>query len=270
MIDKRKYIIGWGIVLIVVISFFGWRFFGQKKTGEQIANENQISTTTEGVSSNSDKSTTLPNGDKLVVAEPKPQKVNVPEPGLTRPFPDTSKIDQSFVAKYEGYIKTTIENLKKDGTSFYDWIDLGFERKQIGDYEGAKEAWEYVSLLYPGNSISFGNLADLYTNFLKDYAKAEINYKTAIKNSPSNVNMYTNLFGLYILEKKNTEAINLLKEGIAKNPNTFDLQVLLAIYYRDAGNITLAKDYYDQAISIASKQNNTSVVTALKAEENSL
>lgn len=268
MLNKRKYIIGWGVILIVAIGFFGWRFISQKQTVEQVANQSETATTTG--STNSDGSVTLPNGNKLVAVEPKPQKVNVPEPNLTRPFPDTSKIDQSFVTKYEGYIKTTIENLKKDATSFDDWINLGFERKQIGDYEGAREAWEYVSLLYPGNSISFGNLADLYTNFLKDYVKAEINYKTAIKNSPSNVNMYENLFGLYIFEKKNTEALNLLKDGIAKNPNTFGLQVLLAIYYRDAGNIALAKDYYDQAIIIAQKQGNAEMVRSLQYEKSKM
>src|SRR6185369_10209171 len=103
--------------------------------------------------------------------QPQPQKTTLPEPSLTRPLPDTSKLDSVTVSRTEADIQVRVTNLQKNKTSFQDWINLGFDRKVLGDYTGAAEDWEYVSALYPQNSISFGNLGDLYTSFIQNYAK---------------------------------------------------------------------------------------------------
>ena len=54
-----------------------------------------------------------------------------------------------------------------------NWLVLGVYRKMIGDYESAKEVWEYASAIRPQNSVSFNNLGELYAYYLKDNAKAE-------------------------------------------------------------------------------------------------
>jgi tetratricopeptide (TPR) repeat protein len=195
---------------------------------------------------------------------------SVPTPSLKRALPDTSKLDPLFVSSAEAKIKNVIKNIENNKKSFNDWIDLGLLRKSLGDYEGARQAWEYISILYPTNEVSFGNLGDLYANFLHDYAKAESAYQLGIKNNSKSVDFYRNLFNLYILENKNTQAVTLLQNGIAKNPSSYDFQILLARYYRDAGNIVTAKVYYDQAIAIVEQQGNASIANSLKAEETAM
>lgn len=266
--SKKNYIIGWGLIILAVIAFFGWRLVGQNQTAEtQNPNQNQTATTTQ--TSSAELKTTLDKSN-IQIIQPVAKKVSTLAPELDRPIPDTSKLDPGTVLKIEASMQITIGNLRKNSNSFNDWINLGLDRKTLGDYTGARDAWEYISLLYPQNSISFGNLGDLYANFLKDLPKAEARYQTAIKNVPTNIDMYRNLFNIYISENKNTEAMVVLQDGIAKNPDSLDLYILLARYYRDAGNITSAKIYYNQAISIANKDGNTSVTDALRAEESAM
>ncbi len=262
--NKRNIIVFWAVVLVAAV--LSWYFLVYAPSSQNTG-QNQIATTTPDQSSTGSPSASIKTDSSYVITQPQPQKTTLPEPSLDRPLPDTSKLDPRTVSVTEANMQTTIANLKANKNSFQDWVDLGFQRKTLGDYAGAALYWEYVSELYPQNSISFGDLGDLYTGFLPNIAKAEANYVIAIKNVPTAVDAYRNLFNLYISEKKNAEALALLQKGVKANSNTFDLQLLLARYYRDAGNTTLAKTYYDQAISIAQKLGNTSAVQAFQSEE---
>ena len=70
-------------------------------------------------------------------------------------------------------IQDLSSQLKKDSDNLENWLVLGVYRKMIGDYESAKEVWEYASAIRPQNSVSFNNLGELYAYYLKDNAKAE-------------------------------------------------------------------------------------------------
>ena len=108
-----------------------------------------------------------------------------------------------------------------DTTNFSAWIESGILRKAAGDYMGAAEDWGYVAKLYPKSTIPFDNLGDLYLNFLKDYPKAEANFKTSIAFNPNNIHAYQQLFALYTLYGYKTDtsaATNLVSEGLKKNP----------------------------------------------------
>lgn len=223
--NKRNYIIGFWVVVILLAGFLVWKSYGRQMP--QNTAQDATGTTTPDGSVNAG----LPPGG-ITVVEPKPQKVSVPAPTLTYSKADFSAVDPQVVAVMTAKMDVTIANLKKDPTSFQDWIDLGFDRKTLGDYGGAAADWEYVSLLYPQNLIAFGNLGDLYANFLHNNAKAEAYYQTAIKNSPQNIDYYRNLFTLYISENKNSQAVALLEDGLAKNPKNPDLELLLSNYQK--------------------------------------
>ncbi|MBU1558175.1 hypothetical protein KKC45_04405, partial [Patescibacteria group bacterium] len=72
------------------------------------------------------------------------------------PVPDLNKaivfnIEMSAEQKTKT-IKTINEikaRLKENPSSVEDWIDLGINRKQIGDFDGTIEAWKYASLISP-------------------------------------------------------------------------------------------------------------------------
>ena len=159
-------------------------------------------------------------------------------------------------------INAIIATLKVASTSDSDWIDLGIGYKGIGDYEGAKQAWEYVSYLSPKNIISFINLGDLYHYYLHDYPKAEYNLLKVIENNPTYVAGYRNLFDLYHLSyKKDTnKAEATLLMGLKVSPRDLGLLIELGDYYKEKKQIDKAKDIYTQALSIAEVEKNQDAI----------
>lgn len=158
--------------------------------------------------------------------------------------------------------------LAKDSLDLKSWIDLGIVRKMGGDYKGAETAWLFVAKTAPTNPIVYNNLGDLYMNFTKEYAKSEKAYLTAIKFDPKNESIYINLYTMYAnLYKKGTSAAeDILKKGIAALPDSVNLRVTLARFYKAAGSTNAAKIQYDAAIAAANKAGQTAVATELQAE----
>ena len=152
---------------------------------------------------------------------------------LDRAIPSTSSdLDVAARTQLLKNLQTTTEALKKDSTSYQDWIDLGIDRQILGDYEGARLAWEYASFVFPKGAVAYANLGNLYMAYLKDYPKSESNYLQAIQLDPSNANDYRALFELYVYHYKQgtSAAENILKAGIRAAPQASDLKVLLERY----------------------------------------
>lgn len=118
------------------------------------------------------------------------------------------------IRKYTGLVK--------DNHSYFQgWLQIAFLKKSIGDYEGARDIWVHLTLANPQDGVAFLNLGDLHTNLLKDYVKAEQNYRGAIKVAPKNILGYIGLADLYTFfyTEKKEQAEVVLKQGIATNPN---------------------------------------------------
>lgn len=133
--------------------------------------------------------------------------------------------------------------MSEDGFNFRSFMEAGSIKKGVGDWEGAREIWEYVNVKRPKNSVSFANLGDLYANFLKDPVKAEQNYLKAIENDPSDPGYVRNLLELYEYQMPNKLGFSeqIFTEAIEKNPDKADFWLLLAHYEELAKN-------YDKAI----------------------
>lgn len=144
------------------------------------------------------------------------------------------------------------ETLSENPDLFNSWMELGAIKKQLGDYKGAEEIWLHATDLRPKNSLSYNNLADLYSNFLKDYDKAIPNYEMAIKNSigePINVSYVRNFFEFYYYYvKDNTKAEQVLLSGVENNPKSADMLNLTASFYQDQGSKSKALEYYQRAL----------------------
>jgi len=124
-------------------------------------------------------------------------------------------------------ITSTSNALKKDITSYDLWIDLGLQRKIAEDYEGARQAWEYVSTLYPSDNVSHINLGDLYAYYLHDNEKAEKNFLTAIGNDTHEISAYFRAVDFYrdvILDINKARAI--VEKGVKANPTSLELESL--------------------------------------------
>jgi len=202
----------------------------------------------------------------------------LPVPSGSDPFPQHPLINRqvsvpaSFSAEAKAIILADIESiraaLRKNPKDLQAWVELGVRYKAINEYEAAREAWEYVSLVSPDNIVSFNNLGDLQHYVFKDYARAELNFLQAIHNNPNYLLSYLNLHDLYRLSYKQntTKAEDILQQGIKQNPKAIDLMVALATYYRGKGRIADAKVFYERAIAVATDIGNTALAAALKAE----
>jgi len=160
----------------------------------------------------------------------------------------------------------TIEILKKDRANYEAWLNLGILRKQLNDFNGARVVWEYVSEVWPGQSLSFGNLGSLYHLYLRNYQKAEKNFLTAINNEPTGTTWYRSLFELYrdSYKQDTTAAADTLKRGLATIPISFELGTVLADYYADRDDLESAKSYFTKALSIAREQGNSRFVSYIE------
>jgi len=131
-------------------------------------------------------------------------------------------------------------------------LQQGILKKNAGDYEGAKEAWEYVVQIRPEDYVAYNNLGDLYHYYLKDYPKAEFYFKKVVELKPDYLQTYTNLHDLYkfLYKEKSDLADDILLEGIKNNPQDYYLRIFLASYYKDQGDKINARKYYEEALQL--------------------
>src|SRR3989344_7349091 len=80
--------------------------------------------------------------------------------------------------------------IREDYDYSNQWYDLGAYRKLLGDYAGAIDAYDFVTLIRPNDVISYMNLGEIYAVYLKNYGQAEKNYLQAIKNDPTKASSY--------------------------------------------------------------------------------
>jgi tetratricopeptide (TPR) repeat protein len=168
-------------------------------------------------------------------------------PDLSRPIIITADLSEDAKQMARKNIEDSITELKMDYTLFNSWMKLGVLRKMIGDYEGAKEAWEFAGMLAPKNAVSFNNLGELYWHYFFDFQKAENNFLRAIRNDPKKVFIYINLSELYRFsyKEKFDQADDILLAGLDNNPGNLNLLKTLANYYSDTDNKNEARKYYD-------------------------
>lgn len=198
---------------------------------------------------------------------------NVPVPNLKRDILFTDKnLTASQKEKITQDIEKVLAELKANSTQINSWLELGLLRESTGDYEGAKEAWVYITKVSPNNYIAYSNLGNLYQYYLKDNLKAEEYFKKALVIKPDYTLGYQNLYDLYTLsyKEKIDQVPVVLKQGLAKNPEDYNLNVILAGYYSDLGNKTEAKTYYTKALEIAIKTGNQATIQAIQTELNKL
>jgi len=227
------------IFVLLVCGGLGFYFYQKlspkTQNGVIVGQSNSSSSQTAGNTVNIGGVTIQGEGDmKGVKIEPvaitnnKPV-VNIPLPDLNKEIKITADMSEDAKRIATAKIQDLSSQLKKNSDNLENWLVLGVYRKMVGDYEGAKEIWEYASAIRPQNSISFNNLGELYAYYLKDNAKAEKNYKKAIENDPSAIYIYRNFFDFYrYFAKDVAKARAILEQGIAANPSTSsDLKNLL-------------------------------------------
>lgn len=131
------------------------------------------------------------------------------------------------------------------------WLQVGILKKVIGDYEGARDAWEYAGIIRPENSVTFANLGELYWKYLPDFPRSEKNFLISIKNKKSDPAVYISLSELYSYSytSKSDLADDVLLEGIAANPDSTNLMRTLAYLYERQGNFVSALEWWQKVLA---------------------
>ena len=218
------------VIVLIILAGFGFYLYNNDKNpaiqGQSLDETNNVNIG--GVTIQGDGDMKGFKIEPIEIPKNKPV-INVPLPNLDMEIKITAEMSEDAKKIVTAKIQNLSSQLKKDSDNLENWLVLGVYRKIIGDYEGAREVWEYASAIRPQNSISFNNLGELYAYYLKDNKKAEENYAKAIENDPSAIYIYRNFFDFYRYVAKDTaKARAILEKGIAANPSTSsDLKNLL-------------------------------------------
>ena len=188
------------------------------------------------------------------------------DPMEVRPNPEEVKL---FSEQQKKELYAAIGNhgkaVKENPDYFNGWIQIGLIKKVIGDYEGARDAWEYAGMIRLLSSTPFSNLGELYWRYLPNFPKSEANFKTAIKNNPTDEMVYISLSDLYFYSyaEKHGLADDILLQGLEKNPNDINLLKTLARVYEREKEYAKAIETWQKVL--AAEPGNTDVASVIES-----
>jgi tetratricopeptide (TPR) repeat protein len=160
---------------------------------------------------------TLPAG--AVVKEVPYSAGTVVPPSLDHQVVYSPNLAPDVLAILKADIASTTRLLKTDPSQAGAWYQLAIYYKIAGDYSAAESVWVYLTQEYPHDYVAFGDLGDLYQNFLKEYSKAAADYKAAIARKPDVVDYYNSLYLLYRYDLNDmADAKAIVAAGLKANP----------------------------------------------------
>ena len=163
-----------------------------------------------------------------------------------------SKVPKEQVDKYKAELIRLRGVLEKNPLNVDAWMGVGNIKNFFGNYDGARDAWEYTGYLNDGNSVVYYNLGNLYGSYLKDYKKAEENFLKAIELENRNVNYYIGAADFYrnFYTEKKAEVKKILEEGIRQVPNDVSILAYAGGYYKEEGNKERALELFKKALEL--------------------
>lgn len=187
------------------------------------------------------------------------------DPGEFRPVPEEVKLfnedqkNQIYIS-----IKNSSKKVKERPDFLEDWLQIGILKKMIGDFEGARDSWEYAGVVSPLNSVSFANLGELYWRYLHDYPKSESNFKISIKNKPNDPLTYISFSGLYFYSYKEKQdlADDVLFDGLKANPEDTNLMKALASLYEKQKEYLKSLEWWERVLK--NEPNNKDVAKTIE------
>lgn len=180
------------------------------------------------------------------------------------------KYPKEFVGAYRQRLETAINLAVQYPKDENYWIEIGIVKKNLDNYFGARDAWEYASLLNSENATVYYNLANLYGLYLGDLKRAEENYKKSIETYPYTAQSYLALSDFYkdVYTEKSDLTDNVLLEGLRQIPGDPNLILGLAIYYKSSGDKENAIKYFEQFLTL--KNLSKAQIQAVQKELDSL
>lgn len=262
-----------GLLALGIASFFFRDNISTWLTFNEVVPQVIVDNDSESKDSLPPPDVTPPSGNKNILPPPTSSPLVLSgykgrDPMEVRPDPEEVKL---FSEEQKQDLYRAIGNygaaVKENADYFNGWLELGLLKKVIGDFEGARDAWEYAGVIRPQNSVSFSNLGELYWRYLPDFPRSEMNFRTAIAKNPADVMVYVSLSHLYLYSYtgKFDRADEVIVEGLTVNPDNIDLLKALARVYEVQKDYAHAIKTWERVL--AGEPNNTDVaatITALK------
>lgn len=196
-------------------------------------------------------------------------------PSLTKGVKYTASLPEEVKTHVMRQIEDDRESLSKNYEQYDVWLRLAVRYKQAGDYEKAREVWEYLANYHLDDAISRHNLGDLYHHFTIDYAKAEQNYLAAIDadafdgvvSSPAT---FLALHELYrdAYKQDTMAAADILEAAVERiqGPGVIDMYSALGQYQQSRGRTQEAIEAYRNAAREARAAGNAQLAARFEAE----
>ncbi|MEK7612041.1 MAG: hypothetical protein AAB407_01745 [Patescibacteria group bacterium] len=146
--------------------------------------------------------------------------------------PFIASLSQELKNQYIGELNDLKLVVTNNPNNFDAWMRIGIIKVFFNNYFGARDVWEYTSIIFPKNSLSYLNLGNLYSAHLKDNQKAEQNYLRAINNDPSLPQLYVALADFYWTfdGQKKEKAVAIIQDGLKRIPEDVSLLNALKFY----------------------------------------
>ena len=197
--ESKKLLIGI-IIFIILAGFSGWFIYRDFVQHRVFDNPTEDSPPSVENQANGGQSSVI-SGSK------NDEEIKKQMPDLDREIIIKENLSTEVKLRAIADLKDTISRLKEDYDRREDWLNLGLVRKLFGDYEGAKEAWEFATIIRPNDPVAYHNLGELFWLHIPNYPLAEKYFLKAIEIGPENSLFYLKLHELYRYSYK--EKVNL-------------------------------------------------------------
>lgn len=150
---------------------------------------------------------------------------SIPTPVFDKPLVFPENFTDAQKKDVQAHVDQYVAELKANEFAYEAWIDLGLYRKNIKDYQGAFEAWNFASSMYPDDTLPLLNIASLYGYDLRDTSKAEKYYAKAIDlKSPLDYPYFAAAMFYEEVLQDIPKAISIVEIGIKAIPSSLELR----------------------------------------------
>ncbi len=171
-------------------------------------------------------------------------------------FQNTGNLEEAEKKRLVEKLNKVYVLLREHEKKYPYWIEIGLIKKTLGDYTGAISAWRNAVSLSKRPVLAYGNLADLYFHYLRNYEKAEEYYQKALELNPRNFTYREGLADLYRydLKEKSHLVEEIMLEGAKQDPaNKIFYYAYLVEFFTENKNAKKAQEYKDKIYKIDPK-----------------
>ncbi len=135
------------------------------------------------------------------------------------------------------------EELEVQAQIEFDLASLAMERKHFTDAQRYLEHLAEIAPDYPDLWLTLG----IVQGHQHNYPEAEVYFKRAIEENPTDLQAYTQLNALYMEQREFDKARDILAQGIGALPQSAHLRALMSAVYLEKNDRRRALEYLNEA-----------------------